>query len=154
MSSSTSPTHKGFVLDTNVLSLFAKVGKLHLLPQFSKIPLYITPVIHQELEAGLESGVSYLAEALQLIEAGHLQVIHPNQTDTHFMSQLPAKLGLGEGEAIALCHRQNLAFITRDRKAANYCERAGIGFIRLADLLQRFEEVGVLARATIDKMLE
>ena len=38
MSSSTSPKHKGFILDTNVLSLFAKVNRLHLLQQFSKIP--------------------------------------------------------------------------------------------------------------------
>jgi predicted nucleic acid-binding protein len=154
MSSSTSPKHKGFILDTNVLSLFAKVNRLHLLQQFSKIPLYITPFIQHELEVGLENGVSYLEDALQLVEAGHLQVIPPDKSDKLFMSKLPPKLGLGEAEAIALCHRRNLAFITRDRKAANYCERAGIGFIRLIDLLKQLESVGLLNAATIDKMLQ
>ena len=59
MNSSISPKRNGFILDTNILSLFAKVNSLNILQQFATLPLYITPVIQQELEAGLKKEVHY-----------------------------------------------------------------------------------------------
>ncbi len=154
MNSSISPKRNGFILDTNILSLFAKVNSLNILQQFATLPLYITPVIQQELEAGLKREVHYLADVLQLVKSGRLQVIRPNKADEQFISKLPPKLGLGEAEAIALCQRCNMVFITRDRKAANYCERSGIGFIRLTDLLEQLKIAGLLGASKIEQMLQ
>ncbi len=80
MNSLTSPSRKEIIFDTNVLSLFAKVNRLDLLPQFftaplSTVPLYITPTIQHEVEIGLQNGVDYLEDALQFVEAGYLQII-------------------------------------------------------------------------------
>ena len=104
MPDSTSPKINGYVLDTNVLSLFAKESYLNLL-DIASVSLYITPAIQQELEAGSQRGVGYLDDALALINLGKLQVLVPTQNDTHFMQTMPRKLAQGEREAIAICKR-------------------------------------------------
>ncbi len=158
MNSLTSPPHKGIIFDTNVLSLFAKVSRLDLLHQFSATPLstvalYITPTIQRELEIGLQNGVDYLEDALQLVAAGHLQIITLGEVDRLFMGSLPSKLALGEAEAIALSHRYNMIFITHDRKAINYCKREGIDCIRLTTLLLKLQNAGLLTTSEIERML-
>ncbi len=153
MNSSTSPSHKAVIFDTNVLSLFARVNHLNLLPQYFTVSLYITPAIQRELEVGIQNDVFYLKAALKLIRLGHLQVIRPKEVDRQFISNLPAKLASGEAEAIALCHRHNMVFVTYDRKAINYCDRAGISCIPLTDLLAEFQDAGLLTTSEIQRML-
>ncbi|MEZ4661739.1 MAG: hypothetical protein R2911_29660 [Caldilineaceae bacterium] len=150
MPDSTSPTPKGFVLDTNVLSLLAKAGQLALL-KTAILPLYITPAIQFELEAGVHRGVNYLADALQLIDNGAVHIIA--NVDNRFMHELPAKLGKGEVEAIAACRQANLVLITHDRKAINYCERQQIDCVPLLDLLYEYEIAGLITPAEIDRIL-
>lgn len=158
MNSSTLGPHKGAIFDTNVLSKFAKVNRLDLLRQIitaarAGVELYITPAIQHELEAGVENEVDYLAAVLQLVDAGHLQVIHLTDADQLFINSLPAKLAAGEAEAIALCYRLNLALISHDRKAINYCNRVGIACIRLTSLLDRLKTAGLLTETEIAEML-
>ena len=159
MNSSTLPLHKGIVLDTNVLSLFARVDRLDLLQRVfaaarSPIGFFITPAIHTELVTGYERGVHYLAAPLQMIASGQVQVLDVLRADRLFINSLPARLATGEAEAIALCHRLNFIFVTHDRKALNYCVRMGIPTIRLVSLLDRLRSAGLLTADEIDKMLE
>ena len=59
MPASTSLVLEGYILDTNVLSLHVKEGHLNLL-QTVRLPLYITPAIQIELEAGVQRGGVHL----------------------------------------------------------------------------------------------
>jgi predicted nucleic acid-binding protein len=153
MKSSTSLGLKGVIFDANVLSLLAKEGHLELLPQFFALPRYITPEIQSELEAGLRNGVSYLRDVLQRVAEGHLKVVSPTATEKQAVSHLPPKLGRGEAEAIAVCQQRKLSFITHDRKAANYCDRAGIACIRLRALLIALQKAGLLTASEVKKIL-
>lgn len=150
MLASTSPKLNGFVLDTNVLSLFAKIDRLDLLLQLSTAPLYLTSMIQFELETGLDNGVAYLANVLQLIHTGKLQVIPLNEIDRQFMRALPNKLADGEAEAIALCRRTGLTLITHDRKALNYCIQEGINAIRFTTLVNQLKYAGLLTETEIE----
>ena len=52
MNSSTSPAPNGLIIDTNVLSIFAKIGRLDLLETLfraahSGVGLYLTPTIRR-----------------------------------------------------------------------------------------------------------
>jgi predicted nucleic acid-binding protein len=159
MDSSTSPAHNGIILDTNVLSLFARSDRHDLLQSVfasarSQIRFFITPTIYAEIVTGYERGVFYLAGPLRLVESGQIRVLDLSQADRLFISSLPARLAMGEAEAIALCHRLLCVFVTHDRKAINYCERVGIPAIRLGSLLDRLHKAGLLTRDEIDKMLE
>ena len=143
MLGSTSPTLDGYVVDTNVLSIFAKVGRLNLLLQIAIVPLHVTPAIQNELEIGLKNGVSYLADPLSLIDAGALKYAALTDLDHRFISTLPAKLASGEAEAIAVCARSNLTLISHDRKAIDYCEREKINCIRLSTLIALLRNANV-----------
>ncbi len=159
MNSSTFPSHKGIILDTNVLSLFARVDRLDLLQRVfaaarSPIGFFITPAIYAELATGYERGVLYLAAPIQMVESGQVQVLDVLRADRLFISSLPARLATGEAEAIALCHRLNFVFVTHDRKAINFCERMGIPAIRLVSLLDRLRKAGLVTTDEIDRMLE
>ena len=153
MKSSTAPALKGIILDANVLSLLAKENRLDLLQQYFTLPCYITSEIYNELEVGLKNGVLYLKDVLQLIEEGHLETIAPTAAEIQFANSLPAKLGRGEAEAIAICHQQRLAFITHDRKAANYCDQVGIVCIRLKSLLAALQNAGLLTTSEVKRIL-
>ncbi|MCE7982833.1 MAG: hypothetical protein DYG89_16750 [Caldilinea sp. CFX5] len=158
MNSLASNRPQGVLFDTNVLSLFARIDRLPLLLQaFANLHqakrIYISPTIHHELVRGVQNGATYLEAALQLITTGDLQIVYPSKADQQFTYSLPAKLAAGEAEAIALCYRLNLVFISHDRKATNYCERAGIASIKLDVLLNRLQTAGLLTEADITKML-
>ncbi len=158
MSSSASNRQNGVLFDTNVLSHFAKIERLPLLLQaFADIhrvkQLYVSPVIQRELEMGFQRGASYIQAALQLIADGDIQIMRPTKADQQFIHSLPAKLAAGEAEAIALCHRLNLVFISHDRKAVNYCERTGISSIKFEVLVNRLKVAGMLTESEIAEML-
>ncbi|MEZ4735590.1 MAG: type II toxin-antitoxin system VapC family toxin [Caldilineaceae bacterium] len=158
MTSSASNRPQGVLFDTNVLSLFARVERLPLLLQaFANLhqakQIYISPTIQQELVRGIQNGAAYLQAALQLVITGDLQTVYPSKADQQFIYSLPAKLAAGEAEAIALCYRLNLVFISHDRKAVNYCERVGIASIKLDVLLNRLRAAGLLTETEIAKML-
>ncbi|MCB0094502.1 MAG: hypothetical protein KDE50_26585 [Caldilineaceae bacterium] len=158
MSSSASSQPNGILFDTNVLSHFAKIGRLSLLLQvFTNAhrtkQLYVSPMIHRELEIGLQHGASYLQNAVQLIAEQDIQIIHPTKADRQFMHSLPAKLAAGEAEAIALCHRLNLVFISHDRKAVNFCERMGIPSVKFEVFINRLRLAELLTADEIAEML-
>lgn len=159
MISSTSPRSSGIVFDTNVLSLFARAGRLDLLQTIHAsarrpIRLCITPAIHEELKIGYDKGVSYLADVLKLVGKSQVQILELATADQLFIESLPARLALGEAEAIALCHRLHFVFITHDRKAVNYCDRLGIPAVRFVSLLAGLHKAGRLSDAEMEKMLE
>lgn len=158
MDSSTSPAPDGVIIDTNVLSLLAKIDRLDLLEVMaraarSNVGLYLTPAILDEVKTGVSYGVTYLRQALALVENDQLQILTPNPADMQYMAQLPAKLADGEAEAIALCHRLGYLLITHDRKALNYCERAEIRCLRLTTVLYGLHKAGKLSEAEIATML-
>lgn len=152
MADSTSRNPSGYVLDTNVLSLFAKIGRLNLLQQIATVPLFVTPAIQDELKTGVANGVSYLADALKLIDSEVIELLTISPVDLQYMENLPAKLASGEAEAIASCYRDSLTLISHDRKAINYCEREKIDYIPLIDLAEVLHQAGQLTDDEIDEM--
>ena len=153
MPDSTSYHLEGYVLDTNVLSKLAQANQLDLLHQLTTVPLYITPHIQRELEVGLRHGVSYLLKALQLLKTGELQLITPTPAESRGVKKWPSKLGLGEIEAISLCRKRNLVFISHDTRAIKYGEWLGIECIPLTDLLEEFVNMGLLTTLDMDNIL-
>ncbi len=143
----------GIVLDTNLLSLLAATDKLDLIQRLAKQPLYVTAAIEQELQVGVDKNVPKLQAVLALIQAGQIQVLVPSESEQALMAAFPNKLALGEAEGIAICQQRNMIFITRDRKAANYCDRMGITCIRLRALLEQFQQAGLLTLLEVETIL-
>lgn len=153
MLDSTSYNLEGYVLDTNVLSKLAQANQLDLLHRLATVPLYITPHIQRELEVGLRHGVSYLTGALELLKTGELQLITPTLAERGGIKKWPSKLGEGEIEAISLCRKRNLVFISHDTRAIKYGQWLGIECIPLTDLLEELVNMGWLTTSDRDHIL-
>lgn len=144
MTSSVETSQKAVLLDANVLSRLAQIGKVDVLPRALANRCTIAPAIYDELEAGVNAGVSYLRAVTALVQLGDIQVLDLDVEDQQFIAAAPRKLARGEAEGIAICRRLGLVFVTHDRKAANYCERAGVTCLHFSILVEALHRRGLL----------
>lgn len=144
MQSSPEPGRRAVVLDANVLSRLALIRRSDILSTVFRGRCYVTPAGYHEIEAGAAVGVAYLEPILALVERKELQVLDLQPEDREYGATTPRKLGLGEVEGIALCHRLGMVFVTHDRKAANFCERAGVKCLHFRTLVEALEQRGLL----------
>jgi predicted nucleic acid-binding protein len=144
MTSSVETTQQAVLLDANVLSRLAHIGKADLLPATLPNRCTISPTIYRELEAGINSGAPYLQAVTALVQRGEIRVLDLEDEDQELVASVPRKLARGEAEGIALCKRLDMVFVTHDRKAANYCERAGVTCLHFSILIGALHKRGLL----------
>lgn len=145
------------ISDTNILSSFAAGNALPLLFRlFPNTTVLIPPAVHQELQTGLTYGKRYLAEVLQLLAAGKLQIISLSNDEKQIAATLPAKLGLGEREAIAAAQSRHGRLLSNDKQAIQYCKQHQINALDLPVLLRLLWKRKLISqtevRALIDEM--
>ena len=102
------------ILDTDILSIFAKSGEMPLLLELFGNDMGMTPAIMQEVAAPIDYGYEFPLSVINTIKS--VQMSNEAITDYHIISQ-NKKLGKGECEAIAYCKSTSSLFITNDRKA-------------------------------------
>jgi len=141
------------ILDTNVLSRFAQISRIDLLPHIFTMPCVITPTIYRELQVGEQHGIAYLQPVIKLVQNGVLIIMPLEPIDHSFINQLPAKLGQGEAEAIALSERLKWIFISHDRKAMNYGDQIGLNCLRLEALVKQLQQIGLLSDIESNQIL-
>jgi predicted nucleic acid-binding protein len=91
------------VSDTNILSSLAAGDALPvLLRLFVRSTICIPPGVHQELQAGLERGKTYLEPVIQAIKTRHIEVVPLPSEEEQLTLSSPLKLNVGERQAIAL----------------------------------------------------
>jgi predicted nucleic acid-binding protein len=144
MTSSANVQQRSVLLDANVLSRLALIGKTNSLPEVLPDRCTTAPAIRHEIEAGIDAGIAYLQPIVALIEQGTIRVLELEPGDLEFVASVPRKLALGEAEGIALCKRLDMVFVTHDRKAANYCERAGVTCLHFSILIEALHKRGLL----------
>ena len=154
MTSSVETSQKAVLLDANVLSRLAKIGKADLLPTTLANRCTIAPAIYDELEAGVNAGVSYLRAVTAMVQQGKIRVLDLEVEDQQFIAAVPRKLARGEAEGIAICRRLGLVFITHDRKAANYCERVGVACLHFRTLVEALHKRGLFTDSEAQEVLE
>ncbi|MFQ5859117.1 MAG: hypothetical protein ACE5LU_26255 [Anaerolineae bacterium] len=154
MKSSPDPGRRAVLLDANVLSRLARVQQADLLPKVFSGGCCLAPAVYHEIEAGIEAGVKYLEAVTSLVGQGNLQVLDVEDEDRDYIASLPRKLGLGEAEGIALCRRLDLVFVTHDRKAANFCDQAGVRSLHFRTLVDVLKDRRLLTPEQAQRALE
>jgi predicted nucleic acid-binding protein len=154
MKSSPKPGRRAVLLDANVLSRLARVHQTDVLPKVFPGGCYLAPAVYYEIEAGVEAGVAYLEAVIALVGQEGLRVLGIEEEDRDYITSLPRKLGLGEAEGIALCRRLDMVFVTHDRKAANFCGRAGVRCLHFRTLVDALQKRGLLAPEQAQQALE
>jgi len=125
------------VSDTNILSSLAAGDAFPvLLHLFVRSKICIPPGVHQELQAGLDRGKTYLEPVIQAIMSRHIEVVPVSSEEEQLPLRYPHKLNVGERQAIALAQICKATLLCNDRRATHYCEQQGIRVVNLVSILR------------------
>ncbi len=92
------------IADTNILSTFARIGRLDLLFAVAETEvLYLPPAVVKEIETGFRRGRDFLQPIVDGLTGGGFQPLDLTAEEKNLASTLPSSLNSGEGECIALC---------------------------------------------------
>jgi len=122
-----------FILDTDILSIFAKSGEIPLLHELFGDDMGMTPAVMQEISAPIDYGYEFPHAVINTIKS--VQMNNEAIAHHHILSQ-NKKLGKGECEAIAYCKSTSSQFITNDRKARETAIQFQVTYISLPALLR------------------
>ena len=141
-------------IDTDVLSIFAKIQRLPLLfTIFCENLLNISAAVEIELRTGVAKGFNFAQDIMALHSQGRIRTYHPTAVDQQFMATMSPSLGSGERESIAICKRLNSIFVSNERRVKHHCRENGVDCVNLADILRTLWELGILMQADVRKII-
>ena len=141
------------VFDADILSYFSKLNRLHLLVETFTAPLLISPNVQRELQAGSQLGYKGLQPALELIQAGTLQVLTMTDAAHALVPQVSIAPDKGDTDSLAYCLAHDIVFVTNDRRAYRLGCKLGIQCFRLPTLLRLLWTRGPLHQADVRDLI-
>lgn len=142
-------------VDTDVLSIFAKIQRLPLLfDVFNQDSLNIAAAVEREIKVGVSKGFYFALDIVALQKRELISIHHPTSADEDFMDSLPQKLGAGERESMAICKRLTAIFTSNERRVMHYCRENGIGCVNLTEVLRTFWELNILSQSEIRELIK
>jgi len=141
--------------DTNVLSTFAKIGRLPLLLQlFERAKIGVVPAVYAELQAGVSSGYVVLQAAIALIQQGPIALLMPTAQEIFDKDALPDSFDVGERETLAVAKSRGCQVLTNETHVKNWCKRAGIGCWDLPGVLRALWRMNLLTKEQVRELVE
>ena len=139
------------VIDTDILSMFAKVDAIDALKKLFKDRIVMTPKIRDEISIPLEYGYVFPLNVISKIETIPLSSSALKEYERLSGSWT---LGRGELEAISYCKTENGIFLTNDRKARELAKKEGVRVISLQAALRALWKTGIETKEETIKILE
>lgn len=127
-----------FVIDADVLSTFAKIKRLELLPiVFGKSELLICPAVLSDL------GHSKSELVRDIITSKQFNHVVLSKQENNLVEKIYSRknLGIGEIECISVCKTRNAVLVTNDRKAIELAEELGVNVIDLETILYSLKDL-------------
>lgn len=91
------------LVDTNILSTFAKIGQLPLLLQlFTQEGIGVVPAVYEEVQEGVSQGYEALQAVIALVQHGQLMLVVPTAEEIVAKSAWPRAFDAGERETLAV----------------------------------------------------
>lgn len=140
--------------DTDVLSALAKIGRLPLLfALLQTSTLHVTPGVFGELAHSFNLGRQYAIEVFALLATGQIQIVYPTPHEAALQNSLPATLGTGERESIAVAKERGGTVLSNESRVAHYCRQYGIPCLRLPDMLHALWVEGIVAKEEVQDIV-
>lgn len=125
------------VSDTNILSSLAAGDALRaLLRLFARSTLCIPPSVRDELQMGLDKGRTYLEPIFRALTTQHIDVMPLSPDEEQLTQAYPARLNLGERQAMALAQTRHAILLSNDKRALRYCEQQSLRTMNLVGILR------------------
>jgi predicted nucleic acid-binding protein len=141
------------VIDTDILSMFAKVGAVHILGTFfGQGRTVMTPAIHDEITAPLQYGYTYPTAVLTQVPVEPLT--EPIWREYERLWALRSSLGKGELQASAFCKAEGALFLTNDRVARRFAHDQGVQVLSFQALLRGLWVSGVHSKDEVRALME
>jgi predicted nucleic acid-binding protein len=135
------------LVDTDVLSAMAKIGRLSLLFSLFRIAVFhVTPAVLGELAYSFNLGRQYANDVFALLTVGQIQIIYPTPGELAFRNSLPATLGAGERESLAVARARGATVLSNESRVAPYCRQYGIPCLRLPAILRALWVEGLISK--------
>lgn len=142
------------LIDTDILSAFAKIERLDLLFQiFKGRPVCIAPSVFQEICNGVNDGYSSLKDILNLVHSKEIRILPLTETEIMERLSLPQSLGAGEMDSLLICKHRGLLLATNDKKVIKFCEDKGIRYIALNALLRMVWKNSILTKEEVKALI-
>ena len=142
------------IIDTDILSMFAKVGAVDVLEGLlGKGRVAMTPAIRDEISIPMEYGYTFPGEVLSRIPVVPLtaQVLEEYERSWTTMGY---SLGKGELEAIAFCRVAGALFATNDSAARKFAQDQNVQVVSLQAILRGLWVSGMRSKAEVKELLE
>ncbi len=143
-----------FLIDTDILSIFAKADGLSVLCRLLRCEtLPITPRVLDELLVPLEYGFDFPHAILSRADVVPATL---QEFEIYEELRLQGRLSSADAEMIAICNQRGWLYITMDKVALKAARAAGVDTVDLQALLEAIKRSGLLdqgqLRALIDRM--
>ena len=142
------------LLDTNIVSTFAKIDSLDLLFQVLKRDeLFLSNSVLHELEDARFAGFEFVNSVFELIASNRISISSMTDEEMRWSMQLPSSFGKGERDSLAICRFREGIFFTNERKVINYCERESISAVDLPTILRYLWKSNCLDKKEVEKLI-
>jgi len=142
------------LVDTNIISTFAKIDRLELLFEvFKQRILYISPNVFQELKDARDKRYDFVELIFELLQSGKLKILPLEEDEYMSMLQLPKYFGKGELDSIAICTRRNCTFLSNERKVTRFCEENEIDHFDLNGILKALWRFDIVSREDVVQII-
>lgn len=144
---------KRVIIDTDILSMFAKVGAVDLLEEFlGRGRAAITLSIRDEISIPLQYG--YTFPNLVLSQIPVVLLTERAWQEYERLWATASSLGKGELEAIAICRAEEALFATNDSIARKFAQDQGVQVVSLQAILRGLWLTGIRSKVEVRGLLE
>lgn len=143
------------LVDTNILSTFAKIKRLELLFEImNREKVHISTYVLHELDMAENVGYAFVQIIFDYIDKERISIISMSDEEVEVYLGLPESFGKGERESVAISRSRDFIFVTNETKVKNYCEKNCIDIVDLPTLLRRAWKTDVKKKETVKKIVE
>ncbi len=143
------------IVDTNILSTFAKIEKLELLFEImDREELYISTSVLHELDIAENIGYDFVQIIFDYIDEERISILSMDDEESDLFLDLPDSFGRGERESVSISKSRDYIFVSNETRVKNYCDRNDIDIVDLPTLLRRAWKIGLKEKETVKKIIE
>lgn len=140
------------IVDTDVLSAFAKIGATELLRAlFSTPTLTVPPSVWQEVAQS--QGYAYYDALVAELNQGKLNLITLTDAERRLVEQLPLTLGAGEREALAVAQMRNAILLSNERRVLHYALQQGVECYRIPTILRALWQKQIVSKSEVEQLM-
>jgi predicted nucleic acid-binding protein len=143
------------IVDNNILSTFAKIGRLDVLFRlFPQRQIAIVPAVYNELRFGIRKGHVQLEDVMEMVEKKSIRLITLTEAEIFLKPTLPVSFDEGELESVAACKFRKITLLTNERSVKNWCVKEDIKYADLPDLLRACWRSEVMSKKEVKTLIE